>query len=67
MISQFPRRPLIHALTEHHPEAIARQEGPTLGVDRLLLESENIHVITSRKLKITDGQYASGIDNFSHG
>src|SRR5262249_32469860 len=47
VISQFARRSLIHALTEHHPEAITRQKAPTLGVDRVLPESENVHVVTS--------------------
>src|SRR6266478_2934380 len=66
VISQFARRSLIHALTEHHPETITRQEAPTLGVDRVLSESENVHVVTSRHPKITDCQYAPGIDNLSH-
>src|SRR5260370_41937978 len=51
---------------EHHPETTTPQEAPTLGVDRVLSESENVHVVTSRHLKITDCQYAAGVDNLSH-
>jgi hypothetical protein len=66
MISQFARWSLIHALAEHHPEAITGQKAPTGGVDRVLLESKNIHVVTSRHLQITDRQHAAGIDDLSH-
>src|SRR5579871_435774 len=66
MISQFPCRSFIHALTEHYPEPIARKEAPPLRVDRILLESENVRVVTSRRLEITDRQYAPGIDDLSH-
>jgi hypothetical protein len=39
VITQFARWSLVRALTEHDPETIARQEAPTRGVYRILLES----------------------------
>src|SRR5580704_18581995 len=47
-------------------EAIPRKETPTLGVDRVLLESKNVYVVTSGHLKIANRQYTSGIHNLSH-
>ena len=59
VIAQFARWSLVRALTEHDPETIARQEAPARGRYRILLESKNVHVVTSRCIKITDRQHAS--------
>jgi len=49
VISKFLRWSLVRALTEHDPETIPRQEAPSVGVYRILPESKNIHVVTSRR------------------
>src|SRR5260370_27041736 len=46
VISQFTRRSLAQALAKHHPKSIARQEAPSLGIDRIFAEAENVHVIS---------------------
>jgi len=66
VVSEFACRPLVPAFTEHYPEMIAREEAPSIGVDRFLLESKNVHVIARRYRQIADSQYTPGIDDLSH-
>lgn len=66
VISKFTGRAFVCALTEHDAESITGQKAPTLSVDRILFESENVDVVTCRHIQITDCQYTTGIDYFSH-
>jgi hypothetical protein len=55
MISQLACRPLVRAFAEHDAETITREKAPSLGIDRILAESKNVHVVTRRYLEIADG------------
>jgi hypothetical protein len=66
VIAQFARRLFVGALAEHHPEFVARQETPSLGINWLLCEAQNVHVVTRRDLQVTHCQHTPGINNLSH-
>ena len=66
VVCEFTRWSLVGAFPEHDSESIARQETPTSGVDRILAEAEDVDIVARGNLKISDRQYAAGIDYFRH-
>ena len=53
MIAERAGRLLVHAFTQHQTESIAGEKAPTLGIDRIFLEAQNVHVVTRRYLQVT--------------